>query len=43
MLQSNGGQYLLAYCHAANLEKTYRLDRIREVRPAKVPTSSREA
>ncbi|NLF73766.1 MAG: WYL domain-containing protein [Candidatus Anammoximicrobium sp.] len=34
MLQSNGRQYLLAYCHAAKLEKTYRLDRIREVRPA---------
>ena len=28
------GDYLLAYCHAAKLEKTYRLDRIREVRPA---------
>jgi DNA polymerase-3 subunit epsilon len=34
LLQSNGRQYLLAYCHAAKLEKTYRLDRIREVRPA---------
>lgn len=34
MLQSNGRQYLIAYCHAAKLEKTYWLDRIREVRPA---------
>ena len=31
MLQSNGRQYLLAYCHAAEIEKTYRLDRIREI------------
>ena len=31
MLQSNGRQYLLAYCHAAQIEKTYRLDRIRTV------------
>ena len=34
MLQSNGRQYLLAYCHAAEIEKTYRLDRIREVHAA---------
>ena len=32
MLQSNGRQYLLAYCHAAKLEKTYRLDRILKIR-----------
>jgi DNA polymerase III subunit epsilon len=31
MLQSNGRQYLLAYCHAAEIEKTYRLDRIRKI------------
>ena len=36
MLQSNGRQYLLAYCHAARLEKTYRLDRIREVHAAEM-------
>ena len=36
MLQSNGRQYLIAYCHAARLEKTYRLDRIREVHAAEV-------
>ena len=36
MLQSNGRQYLLAYCHAAEIEKTYRLDRIREVHAADV-------
>ncbi|MCY2994409.1 MAG: exonuclease domain-containing protein [Planctomycetota bacterium] len=35
MLQSNGRQYLLAYCHAAEIEKTYRLDRIRDVRAGK--------
>ena len=35
MLQSNGRQYLLAYCHAAEIEKTYRLDRIREVHTTK--------
>jgi predicted DNA-binding transcriptional regulator YafY len=34
MLQSNGRQYLIAYCHAAKLEKTYRLDRIREIHAA---------
>jgi DNA polymerase III subunit epsilon len=34
MLQSNGRQYLLAYCHAAEIEKTYRLDRIREIHAA---------
>jgi DNA polymerase III epsilon subunit-like protein len=34
MLQSNGRQYLIAYCHAATLEKTYRLDRIREIHAA---------
>ncbi len=38
MLQSNGRQYLIAYCHAAEIEKTYRLDRILEVRPASVVT-----
>jgi hypothetical protein len=31
MLQSNGRQYLIAYCHAAEIEKTYRLDRIRRI------------
>ena len=31
LLQSNGRQYLIAYCHAAEIEKTYRLDRIREI------------
>lgn len=36
MLQSNGRQYLLAYCHAAELEKTYRLDRIREIHAAEL-------
>ena len=36
MLQSNGRQYLIAYCHAAKLEKTYRLDRIREIHAADV-------
>ena len=35
MLQSNGRQYLIAYCHAAEMEKTYRLDRIREIHAAK--------
>ena len=35
MLQSNGRQYLIAYCHAAKLEKTYRLDRIRTVHTTK--------
>jgi predicted DNA-binding transcriptional regulator YafY len=35
MLQSNGRQYLIADCHAAETEKTYRLDRIREVHAAK--------
>jgi len=34
LLQSNGRQYLIAYSHAAKLEKTYRLDRIREVHAA---------
>jgi DNA polymerase III epsilon subunit family exonuclease len=34
MLQSNGRQYLIAYCHAAEIEKTYRLDRILEIRAA---------
>lgn len=34
VLQSNGRQYLLAYCHAAEIEKTYRLDRIREIHAA---------
>jgi predicted DNA-binding transcriptional regulator YafY len=38
MLQSNGRQYLIAYCHAAEIEKTYRLDRILEVRAASVVT-----
>lgn len=38
MLQSNGRQYLIAYCHTAEIEKTYRLDRILEVRPASVVT-----
>lgn len=32
MLQSNGRQYLIAYCHTAKLEKTYRLDRILKIR-----------
>ena len=32
MLQSNGRQYLIAHCHAAEIEKTYRLDRILHVR-----------
>lgn len=36
MLQSNGRQYLVAYCHAANLEKTYRLDRIRGIHAAEM-------
>jgi len=36
MLQCNGRQYLIAYCHAADLEKTYRLDRIREVHAVEV-------
>ena len=36
MLQSNGRQYLLAYCHAAEIEKTYRLDRIRRIHAAEV-------
>ena len=36
MLQSNGRQYLIAYCHAAKMEKTYRLDRIREIHAAEV-------
>ncbi len=36
MLQSNGRQYLLAYCHAAEIEKTYRLDRIRKVHAAEM-------
>ena len=36
MLQSNGRQYLIAYCHTAKLEKTYRLDRIREIHAAEV-------
>jgi len=36
MLQSNGRQYLLAYCHAAKLEKTYRLDWIRGIHAAEV-------
>jgi DNA polymerase III epsilon subunit family exonuclease len=34
MLQSNGRQYLIAYCHAARIEKTYRLDRIVKIRMA---------
>jgi len=36
MLQSNGRQYLIAYCHAAKLEKTYRLDRIRKIHAAEM-------
>ena len=36
MLQSNGRQYLLAYCHAAEIEKTYRLDRIRKIHAVEV-------
>jgi predicted DNA-binding transcriptional regulator YafY len=36
MRQSNGRQYLIAYCHAAEMEKTYRLDRIREIRAAEM-------
>ena len=36
ILQSNGRQYLLAYCHAAEIEKTYRLDRIREIHAAEM-------
>jgi predicted DNA-binding transcriptional regulator YafY len=36
MLQSNGRQYQIAYCHAAKLEKTYRLDRIREIHAAEI-------
>lgn len=36
MLQSNGRQYLIAFCHAAKLEKTYRLDRIREIHAAEL-------
>ena len=31
-LQSRGRAYLTAYCHADHIEKTYRLDRIREFR-----------
>jgi DNA polymerase-3 subunit epsilon len=34
MLQSNGRQYLIAYCHASEMERTYRLDRIREIHGA---------
>ncbi|MCY2994813.1 MAG: WYL domain-containing protein [Planctomycetota bacterium] len=29
MLQSNGRQYVIAYCHAAEMEKMYRLDHSR--------------
>jgi DNA polymerase-3 subunit epsilon len=36
MLQSNGRQYLIAYCHASEMERTYRLDRIREIYGAEV-------
>ena len=29
--QCNGRQYRIVYCHAAEIEKTYRLDRIRGI------------
>jgi len=32
LLQSGGRAYLTAYCHIDHIEKTYRLDRIRELR-----------
>ena len=32
LLQSRGRAYLAAYCHTDGVEKTYRLDRIRELR-----------
>ena len=31
LLQSGGRPYLTAYCHTDRIEKTYRLDRIREL------------
>ena len=30
LMQSGGREYLTALCHASGIEKTYRLDRIRE-------------
>ena len=36
MLQSNGRQYLIAYCHAAKLEKTYRLNWSWEIHAAEL-------
>jgi predicted DNA-binding transcriptional regulator YafY len=32
LLQTAGRMYLTAYCHIDHMEKTYRLDRIREFR-----------
>jgi len=33
LMQSHGRAYLIASCHVAGIEKTYRLDRIREYLP----------
>ena len=34
--QCNGRQYLIVYCRTAEIEKTYRLDRIRHMRAAEM-------